>query len=233
MIGILKIGNWKTEIGKIQILPILDTHLIEEELRLIFEVYKEDEDDFGIDFTLSHIKMPKEIHYQNDYDGEYELNKSEIGFNVIWYNEVEYEINELKLSFQADEKRLTGTGRAENKNGELDFKFDSEYEIEELQIWKLDAKTKKERQTQNLERLIDLLQQLGDEKKCTAYKNAVPFVHIPEELIAQWDGLHQPEKKYFDEYYTKNEKEKLERFNDQINNTYKLFGSNKYVRIRM
>jgi len=97
MVGELKIEDWKTEIEIIQIQPILDSNLLEEELRLIIDVYEEEnQDDFKYDFNLSHIKMPKEVASQTDYKDEFKFNETALGLNEIWFEGDEYEVKELK-----------------------------------------------------------------------------------------------------------------------------------------
>jgi hypothetical protein len=46
-----------------------------------------------------------------------------------------------------------------------------------------------------------ILERLTSKEDCQSYKNTVPFVHIPYELMAQWDSLYQTKYKWFDEYY--------------------------------
>ncbi|MEO1436238.1 MAG: hypothetical protein AAFV80_11930, partial [Bacteroidota bacterium] len=111
MIGELKIENWKTKIEVIQIQPILNTNLVEEELRLIIEVYEEgNEEDFEFDFNLSHLKMPIEVLNQITYKGEFEFDETAIGLNEIWFKGDEYEVKELKLNFLSDIQEIVGSG---------------------------------------------------------------------------------------------------------------------------
>ncbi len=225
MIGKLKIENWKTEIGVIQIQPILDTNLLKEELRLIIEVYEEEnEDDFEFDFNLSHIKMPNEVLNQIAYKGEFEFDKTAIGLNEIWFKRDEYEVKELKLNFLSDKKEIIGSGKAENENGELNFEFNGKHEIKELETWRLDEKLKRDNQIKSPKEIINVLEQLADKEDCIKYKKSVPFVHIPYELFSQWKSSYRPEMKWFAEFYTKEEKEKLIEFENllkNINQSYK------------
>lgn len=50
------------------------------------------------------------------------------------------------------------------------------------------------------------------------YKRKVPFVHITNELITRWENEYNLDLKWFSEIWTKEEKEKLNEFNDGLNN---------------
>ncbi len=225
MIGKLKIENWKTEIGVIQIQPILDTNLLKEELRLIIEIYaEENEDDFEFDFNLSHIKMPNEVLNQVAYKGEFEFDETAIGLNEILFKGDEYEVKALKLNFLSDKKEIIGSGKVKNEDGELNFEFNGEYEIKELEKWKLDENLKKKNQVKSPNEIIVVLEQLANKEECIKYKKSVPFVHIPYELYSQWESSYRPEMKWFAEFYTKEEKERLIEFENllkNVNQSYK------------
>jgi len=213
--GGLCIENWRTEIGMIQIQPILDKIPLEEELRLIIEIYEEDNDEFEFDFNLSHIKIAKEINLDIPNNDEIEFSESEIGFNEILYLGEEFEIKKLRLkfSFESEKRFLFGEGKAENENHEIKFEFKGEYEIKELEVQQLSNKSKRERQQRNPNELILVLEQIANKSECERYKNSVPFVHIPNELISQWEGAYQPNSKWYDQFYEESEKNSLMKFN--------------------
>jgi len=106
----------------------------------------------------------------------------------------------------------------------LSFEFNSKYEIKELETWKLTKRQKGENQSKSPGEIINVLEQLGDKEECIRYKESVPFVHIPYELYSQWESSYRPEMKWFAEFYTKEEKEKLDRFENllkNVNQSYK------------
>jgi hypothetical protein len=223
MEGELNIENWKTKIGTIKIQPILDINLLEEELSLTLDIYEEDNNE-EFDFNLCHIKIQKEVHFEDSYNGEFEISEAAIGLNEIWYYGDEFTIKELKLNFISEKGTLIGRGKAANENKEITFKFSGEYKINNLETWKLDNNVKKERQAKNPKNLIDVLEHLASEKDCQSYKNSVPFVHIPYEFISKWESSYQPKQKWFDEIYDTKEKIELENFDNllnQLNQNYK------------
>ena len=61
--------------------------------------------------------------------------------------------------------------------------------------------------------LIQTLECLASMTEQTSYKNSVPFVHIPYELICQWDSHFIKDKRWFREIWTSQEWEALSSFN--------------------
>jgi hypothetical protein len=207
MEGKLYIENWTIKIGVIQIQPILNTHLIEEELSLLLEIYKEEDNDnfelIAYFLNLSHIKMPKEMYLKNSFNGKFEFSETAIGLNEIWYYGDEYRVKELQLNFitTSGKKTLIGNGKAVNDEQKINFKFNGKFEINELETWRLSEEEKRERQAKIDENLIAILERLISKEDCQSYKNTMPFVHIPYKLMAQWDSWYQTKYKWFDEYY--------------------------------
>ena len=61
--------------------------------------------------------------------------------------------------------------------------------------------------------LIQTLDCLASMTEQLNYKNSVPFVHIPYELICQWDSHFIKDKQWFRETWTSQEWEALSSFN--------------------
>lgn len=65
--------------------------------------------------------------------------------------------------------------------------------------------------------LIQTLECLASTKEQLNYKKSVPFVHIPYELICQWDSHFIKDKEWFKKIWTSQEWEVLSSFNDSFN----------------
>lgn len=62
-----------------------------------------------------------------------------------------------------------------------------------------------ESQVNTRERVERFFEQLGSETELISYKNAVPFVHIPDELFAQWESFSRIKQDWFREIWTSRE----------------------------
>ena len=65
--------------------------------------------------------------------------------------------------------------------------------------------------------LIQTLECLASKTLQTSYKKSVPFVHIPYELICQWDSHFYKDKKWFIEIWTSQEWKALLAFDQTFN----------------
>jgi len=50
--------------------------------------------------------------------------------------------------------------------------------------------------------IFDILETLESREFQIKYKKAVPFIHVPEELITEWDSSHIKNKKWYHEIWT-------------------------------
>lgn len=62
---------------------------------------------------------------------------------------------------------------------------------------------------QNVERFFE---QLSSKEELIRYKSAVPFVHIPDELFAQWDSFARIQQEWYRDIWDSNEWEELNEF---------------------
>lgn len=74
-----------------------------------------------------------------------------------------------------------------------------------------------ELQIKTRNQVLDMFKDLSSKKAQKDYKNAVPYVHIPNELISQWDGCYLIGRNWYREIWTKNQLEILSRFNTEFN----------------
>jgi len=65
--------------------------------------------------------------------------------------------------------------------------------------------------------LVDTLECLASTTEQTSYKNSVPFVHIPYELICQWDSHFIKDQQWFRNIWTSQEWKALSSFNETFN----------------
>lgn len=79
--------------------------------------------------------------------------------------------------------------------------------------------------------LFQTLECLASQKEQLAYKNAVPFVHIPYELICQWDGHFIKDQNWFREIWTENQWIILNKFDDEFNQICDQIPENDFVDI--
>lgn len=71
--------------------------------------------------------------------------------------------------------------------------------------------------------MTDLLYTISNEDKALNYKRAVPYVHIPTELIDQWGSAYNPDYKWFFEMYSDSEIERFHQINSVISLLLKSF----------
>lgn len=76
--------------------------------------------------------------------------------------------------------------------------------------------------------VVNFLHSVSDFDYQLDYKNKVPFVHIPMELLAQWDGLYTytRDKKWFKDAFSHYELELLDNFNKTIQEIKEGLGPN-------
>ncbi len=65
--------------------------------------------------------------------------------------------------------------------------------------------------------IVNFLTTISSKDSQLSYKKAVPFVHIPNELVCQWDSLFSPDYKWFSEIWAESEFNLLVKFDSDIN----------------
>ncbi|NBB19608.1 hypothetical protein GVN20_09620 [Runella sp. CRIBMP] len=67
--------------------------------------------------------------------------------------------------------------------------------------------------------IMDFFYTLASNERQIGYKRFVPFVHIPYELIAQWDGFYKyhQNQKWFRDIWNENELKWLRDFDNKFN----------------
>ncbi len=65
--------------------------------------------------------------------------------------------------------------------------------------------------------ILDFFQIISSEKSQLNYKKAVPFVHISDELVCQWDDLFSEDYEWYKEIWSKSEFDILKTFNSEFN----------------
>jgi len=60
--------------------------------------------------------------------------------------------------------------------------------------------------------VFDMFEDLSSKEKQLVYKSQVPFVHIPNELISEWDGNFIKNKEWYREIWTRNQWKALNEF---------------------
>ena len=70
----------------------------------------------------------------------------------------------------------------------------------------------------NIRRQVeDFFELLSSKEQLIRYKNAVPFVHIPNELIAQWNSYSRIKQSWYKEIWSTKELRDLTLFNEFFN----------------
>ena len=64
--------------------------------------------------------------------------------------------------------------------------------------------------------MLETFMDLASKKEQEDYKNEVPFVHIPHELISQWFGNYIIDRSWYREIWTENQLELLKRFDKEF-----------------
>lgn len=72
-------------------------------------------------------------------------------------------------------------------------------------------------QTNSKNNLFETLEYLASIDKQIGYKESVPFVHIPYELICQWEGHFVKDQSWFQEIWTEYQWKELKRFDEKFN----------------
>lgn len=72
-------------------------------------------------------------------------------------------------------------------------------------------------QTNTRRNVEDFFEQLSSKEKLIRYKNAVPFVRIPNELIAQWDSFSRIKQSWYREIWSSKEWTELTLFDEFFN----------------
>ncbi|MEL6340389.1 MAG: hypothetical protein AAFQ65_10805 [Myxococcota bacterium] len=83
--------------------------------------------------------------------------------------------------------------------------------------------SKLERQKNSRAQLLEALENLSSFAKQRRYKEIVPFVHVPDELIAQWDSharLVRESTEWFLETLSDDERAAMIRFDEVVNVYY-------------
>ena len=80
-------------------------------------------------------------------------------------------------------------------------------------------------QTNTRNQVIDTLQVFASDDKQRKYKNSVPFVHIPHELVAQWDGYQELRtREWYIKIWNELELENLDNFDFKLRKVLKDIG---------
>src|SRR5688500_3545550 len=75
-----------------------------------------------------------------------------------------------------------------------------------------------ELQENTKELVIKMFEDLASQQTQVAYKSAVPLVHVPNELIAQWDGNnHKKNYKWYREIWSLYQWQVLSKFDNEFN----------------
>lgn len=76
--------------------------------------------------------------------------------------------------------------------------------------------------------VIDFLKCISSQEEQLLYKKNVPFVHIPKELIAQWDGeeVFVKNEQWFKDIWSEDQWNVLEDFEKQFEDRLKKFPKN-------
>jgi len=74
--------------------------------------------------------------------------------------------------------------------------------------------------------IFDLLETLESKEIQIKYKKAVPFVHVPEELISEWDSSHIKNKKWYHEIWTDKQFKTLGEFDLELKEILKSLPNN-------
>lgn len=88
-----------------------------------------------------------------------------------------------------------------------------------------------ELQINSRENLCQTLECLASRKEQLDYKNAVPYVHIPYELICQWDERFIKDQNWFREIWTEHQWIILNEFDDEFNQICNQIPENEFVDI--
>lgn len=82
--------------------------------------------------------------------------------------------------------------------------------------------------TNSIGQLQDTLRNLANIEAQKTYKEAVPFVHIPNELLAQWDNYPRmlKEAEWFTSLFNAEEISAMNTFDTKISEFYKMYGPN-------
>ena len=65
--------------------------------------------------------------------------------------------------------------------------------------------------------ITDFFNTISSKDSQLNYKKSVPFVHIPNELVCQWDDFFSPDYKWFSEMWTESEFKLLINFDLRFN----------------
>lgn len=208
----LIINNKRILLPGITVHSFLNFNLVHTPLTWTIDVFNPEERETEYDYTtiiFDNIEFPG-VTGQQDLVGisfsilEPKLNTCN---NIIYVNGYEGRAKELSLSFTEVQGHILITGRGYIATGSehLPFEFQSTAIFEKTRVFQVYDAEERILQINCRRTLSIFLEQLSSREYQQHYKNAAPFVHIPTEMIAQWDSLYLTNTKWFLRGFTMDE----------------------------
>jgi hypothetical protein len=216
--GNLRIGEIEKRIGKIIISSWFSEININPEFTFTIDVYNPDDDDSPLILSYDHLFKSNVLNSKYLGQASLTFDHGELNNcgNLIYVDDEEFEA--IDLSVVITKKPLgnfiSGIGNIKNEESHetLAIKFDAYIKFNKTERIEYDFSN----YIFQKEKMTDLLYTISNKDKALNYKRAVPYVHIPEELIAQWNSAYSPDCKWFFEMYNDSEIERFHQINNQI-----------------
>lgn len=229
--GKLRIGDIEKDINPIILYSWFSEIKIETEFTFTIDVFNPDDDDNPLVLSFGPLKKPyitslddlksAELHFEHA-----EINNSE---NIIYVDDEEYEAMDLSIKITKLPLGYNISGKSIIQNVETDEKLKISFDA----YAKLNKTERIEYNFSNYgfqkKNMVQLLEQISNEDRLLNYKRAVPFVHIPLELMSQWKSAYGVEFKWFYEMYDDFQIEQLHEINNQFHSLYSSLNANDEI----
>ena len=223
--GTLKIKNREIKIKHIKVESRFSEIYVQPEFTFSINVYNPDEDDSPLIVSYDHI-LKRGITNETDLLRDVvELSYSDLNEygNLIYVDDEEFEA--MDLSFQITKnplgKSISGRGNLRNEETEqmISLNFQADIRLSKTEHIKYDFSNYKYQR----ESMIEVLESIASRNDLIEYKQSVPYVHIPFEVLSEWESAYGIKYKWFYDEYSATEIQHLTQIDEQISSLYEDF----------
>lgn len=220
--GGLTIGNQITNIKSIQIYSQFSKIYVEPQFSFTINVYNPEEKDSPLIISFDHIVTDQISSIEELVGNQIQLNEEELEKygNLLYIQDDEHEAKSLSFTLNRIDNKLVIKGNGNLINTENDIQkgilFEGEVILTPTEIIEYDYKNYHFQRG----KLIELLELISSKDDLIKYKNNIPFVHIPFEVLSDWDSAFGIQYKWYYEEYKEVEINKMKEMDRIISDLY-------------
>ncbi len=229
--GILRVNNKEIKLRQIKVQSRLNEIYLEPEFSFSIHVYEPNEEDNPLIISYEYVIKAGILNANDLLNLKIDLDFSDLNKygNLIYVGHEEFEA--IGLSIRIDEnpfsKSIIGSGHIRNIRTKqvISLSFQGVIDFPKTEYIEYDFSNYKFQRHS----MINVLEIISNKNELINYKKSVPYVHIPTEVLNQWESAYGINYKWFYDEYNVKEIQELVKIDEQISLLCKDFeGQHEY-----